>query len=92
MEKGSFFLQNVTAALLKITTMKNFKFLVFAIIALSIAACEETGDYSFQGARFDAGPLTIPAHHTKCELVPQYTFAKDDAFEIMIKCEEPTNY
>jgi len=37
------------------------------------------------------GP-TWPTQHAECELVPQFTFEKNEAVEIVVKCQETTNY
>ena len=82
--------------------MKNTKHLLLTATILFISACEGPEYYTFQGSNFeswpvpalnfDAGPLITPTQHTECELVPQFTFEKDEAMEIVVKCEENTKY
>ena len=75
--------------------MKNIKYLLLAAIILFIFACEGPEYYTFQGSGADAGPFTAPmqpTQYTECELVPQFSFEKDEAMEIVIKCEEDVNY
>jgi len=68
--------------------MKNIKFLLLAAVILSISACEVPEHYSSYGGGFDADPTVAPARNTECGLVPQFSFAKDEALEIIIECEE----
>ena len=72
--------------------MKNIKFLLLTATILSISACEVPEYHPFHEGDFDAGPTIAPAVHTECSLVPQFSFAKDEAVEIIIECEEATNY
>ena len=75
--------------------MKNIKYLLLTAIILFISACEGPEYYTFQGSGVDAGPFTTPiqpTQYTECELVPQFSFEKDEAMEIVIKCEEDVNY
>jgi hypothetical protein len=74
--------------------MKNIKFLLLAVVALFISACQMPRA-TFYGNNFDAGSILGPAQPTEyaeCELVPQFSFEKDEAMEIVIKCEESTSY
>ena len=81
--------------------MKNIIYLLLAIIILFISACNGQ-EYTFQGSNFeswpvpalnfDAGSIITPTQHTECELMPQFSFEKDEAMEIVIECEEITNY
>ena len=74
--------------------MKNVKILLITASILFIAACEGP-TYTFQGSGFDAGAFPIPKQtiqYTECELVPQFSFEKDEAMEIVVKCEENTKY
>ena len=75
--------------------MKNIKYLLLIATILFISACEGPEYYTFQGNGVDAGPFTAPiqpTQYTECELVPQFSFEKDEAMEIVIKCEEDVNY
>ena len=75
--------------------MKNIKYLLLATIILFIFACEGPEYYTFQRSGNDAGPFAVPmqpTQYTECELVPQFSFEKDEAMEIIIKCEEDVNY
>ena len=75
--------------------MKNIKFLLLAVIILSISACEGPEYHTFwEGGRSDRRMLVPaqPTQHAECELVPQFTFEKNEAVEIVVKCEETTNY
>ena len=75
--------------------MKNIKYLLLAAIILFIFACEGPEYYTFQESSGDVGPFTVPiqpAQYTECELVPQFSFEEDEAMEIIVKCEETTNY
>ena len=75
--------------------MKNIKYLLLIAIVLLISACEGPEYYTFQGSGVDTGPFTTPiqpTQYTECELVPQFSFEKDEAMEIVIKCEEDVNY
>ena len=75
--------------------MKNIKYLLLTITILFISACEGPEYYTFQDPGDDAGPFTAPiqpAQYTECELVPQFSFEEDEAMEIIVKCEETTNY
>ena len=75
--------------------MKNIKYLLLTITILFISACEGPEYYTFQGSSEDTGPFTAPmqpTQYTECELVPQFSFEKDEAMEIVIKCEEDVNY
>ena len=75
--------------------MKNIKYLLLTVTILFISACEMPDYYTFQGSGDDAGPFTAPIQPTQyaeCELVPQFTFEKNEAMEIVVKCEETTNY
>ena len=75
--------------------MKNIKFLLLTVIILFISACEVPKHYTFHRSGNDAGPFTAPmqpTQYTECELVPQFSFEKDEAMEIVIKCEEDVNY
>ena len=71
--------------------MKNIKFLLLTAITLSISACEGPEYHAFQGSGSDAGYMlapTQPTQHAGCELVPQFTFEKNEAAEIVVKCQE----
>ena len=75
--------------------MKNIRYLLLTATILCISACEGPEYYTFQGSDEDAGhiPTAVrPTQHAECELVPQFTFEKDEAMEIVVKCEETTNY
>ena len=75
--------------------MKNIKFLLLTATILFISACEVPQHHSFQRSAGDAGPLTISTQSTQyseCELVPQFSFEKDEAMEIVIRCQENTSY
>jgi len=82
--------------------MKNLKLLLLSVTVITVSACEESKYNTFQGSNseswriptleYDAGSTTVPTQHTNCELMPQFTFAKDESFEIVVKCEETTNY
>ena len=75
--------------------MKNIKFLLLAAIILFISACEVPRHYSFPVSGDDTGTFTIPTQPTQyseCELVPQFSFEKDEAMEIVVKCEDSTRY
>ena len=82
--------------------MKNLKLLLLSVTVITVSACEESKYNTFQESsskpwsmpvlNSDAGPTIIPTQHTNCELMPQFTFAKDESFEIVVKCEETTNY
>ena len=75
--------------------MKNIKYLLLTVIILFISACEMPDYYTFQGSIEDAGPFTAPiqpTQYTECELVPQFSFEKDEAMEIVVECQEATNY
>ena len=75
--------------------MKNIKYLLLTAIILLVSACEGPEYYTFQESGDDAGPFTAPmqpTQYTECELVPQFTFEKDEAMEIVVKCQETTNY
>ena len=71
--------------------MKNFAFLLSIIVILFISGCEPPV-YTFQSHSFDAGSLVTPAQYTECQLMPQFSFEKDEAMEIIVKCEENTSY
>ena len=81
--------------------MKNTKHLLLTAIILLISACNGQ-EYTFQGSNFeswpvpalnfDAGSIATPTQHTECELVPQFTFEKDESVEIVVECQETTNY
>ena len=74
--------------------MKNVKFLLLLANILFIAACEGP-TYTFQGSDFDAGPHAASMHpfqYTECTLFPQFSFEKDEAMEIVVKCEENMKY
>ena len=72
--------------------MKNIKFLLLSATILSISACEMPEYRPLHGSDFDAGPAVVPVQHTQCDLVPQFSFEKDEALEIIIECEEETSY
>ena len=75
--------------------MKNIIYLLLTAIILLVSACEGPEYYTFHGSGVDAGPFTAPTQptqYTECELVPQFSFEKDEAMEIVIKCEEDVNY
>ena len=75
--------------------MKNIKYLLLTAIILSISACEGPEYHTFWGSGHDAGHISTPAQptqHAECELVPQFTFEKNEAMEIVVKCQEITNY
>ena len=75
--------------------MKNIKYLLLIAIILFISACEGPEYYTFHGSGDDAGPFTAPiqpTQYTECELVPQFSFEKDEAVEIVVECQEATNY
>jgi len=75
--------------------MKNIKYLLLTVIILFISACEMPDYYTFQEGDDDAGPFAVPmqpTQYTECELVPQFSFEKDEAMEVIIKCEEDVNY
>ena len=75
--------------------MKNIKYLLLTAIILSISACEGPEYHTFQESGHDAGhfPTAIqPTQYTECELMPQFSFEKDEAMEIVVKCQETTNY
>ena len=74
--------------------MKNVKFLSLLVSILFIAACEGP-TYTFQGSDYDAGAFPTPKQtiqYTECELVPQFSFEKDEAMEIVVKCDENASY
>ena len=75
--------------------MKNIKLLSLTAAILFTSACEVPQHHSFQRGGADAGSALIPAQstqYTACELVPQFSFEKDEAMEIVVKCEENTSY
>ena len=75
--------------------MKNIKYLLLTVTILFISAFEMPDYYTFQGSNDDAGPSTAPiqpTQHAECELVPQFSFEKDEAMEIVVECQEATNY
>jgi hypothetical protein len=75
--------------------MKNIKFLLLTAIILPIYACEGPEYHTFWEGGHDAGHILAPSQptqHAECELVPQFTFEKNEAAEIVAKCQETTNY
>ena len=74
--------------------MKNVKILLITASILFITACEGP-TYTFQGSDYDTVVFSTPKQtiqYTECELVPQFSFEKDEAVEIVVKCEENTKY
>ena len=74
--------------------MKNVKFLLLIVSVLFIAACEGP-TYTFQGSDYDTVVFPTPKQtiqYTECELVPQFSFEKDEAMEIVVECEENTRH
>ena len=71
--------------------MKNLTFLLLIVVALFISGCDQQ-QITFHSYSFDAGSLVTPVQYTECQLMPQFSFEKDEAMEIIVKCEENTSY